>query len=249
MRKTRTLVLLALLLVLAAIPTSSNAAVSQGQLQTICQGLYGGVFDTPNPEPFGACQWDMAIIGAGSSYEHATGEGVSVGVIDSGVDPAHPDIAPNLDLARSCSFIFTGTPTADPQEIANGNCTNKAAVAGPLRAWHTRRVGDRGARERNRCSRRSAGRDNRRHQGMHGRGILLRRLGGGRAALRRRPRPRRRQPQLVRRSLSVLLQERRRAARDAARTGDRGPLRTAARGRDRRLGRKRASRSSPPRHR
>jgi subtilisin family serine protease len=62
------------------------------------------------------------------SYAHATGAGVTVGVIDSGVDIAHPDIAPNLDLNLSCSFIFSDTPTADPQEVANGDCSNKLAV-------------------------------------------------------------------------------------------------------------------------
>ena len=49
-------------------------------------------------------------------------------MIDSGVDVTHPDIAPNLDLARSCSFIFSTTPTADPDEVANGDCSNKSAV-------------------------------------------------------------------------------------------------------------------------
>jgi subtilisin family serine protease len=71
----------------------------------------------------------MRAINAGAaSYAKATGQGVSVGIIDGGVDFTHPDLAGNLDVARSCSFIFTGTPTADPQEIANGDCSNKAAV-------------------------------------------------------------------------------------------------------------------------
>jgi subtilisin family serine protease len=72
----------------------------------------------------------MALINASEtgSYQYAKGEGVKVGVIDSGVDFTHPDIAPNLDADLSCSFIFDDTPTADPAEIANGDCTNKGAV-------------------------------------------------------------------------------------------------------------------------
>jgi subtilisin family serine protease len=58
----------------------------------------------------------------------ATGKGVKVGVIDGGVDFTHPDLAGGIDVAASCSFIFDSTPTADPQEVANGDCTNKAAV-------------------------------------------------------------------------------------------------------------------------
>ena len=87
------------------------------------------MFGVPNSEPFGPCQWDMAIINAGTeSYALATGKGVKVGVIDGGVDLDHPDIAPNLDLDKSCSFIFDDTPTANPAEVANGDCSNKDAV-------------------------------------------------------------------------------------------------------------------------
>jgi subtilisin family serine protease len=72
----------------------------------------------------------MAIINASDSgsYQYATGAGVKVGVIDSGVDMNHPDIAPNLDVDLSCSFIFDDTPTAGPGEVGNGDCANKAAV-------------------------------------------------------------------------------------------------------------------------
>jgi subtilisin family serine protease len=49
-------------------------------------------------------------------------------VIDGGVDFTHPDLAGAIDVDLSCSFIFYDTPTADPQEVANGDCTNKLAV-------------------------------------------------------------------------------------------------------------------------
>ncbi len=118
---------------LAVLTPSANAAVTPEELVAICNGLYPGVFGTPNGEPLGACQWDMALINAADtdewgSYPIATGKGVRVGVIDSGVDLDHPDIQPNLDLDLSCSFIYDDTPTADPVEIANGDCSNKDAV-------------------------------------------------------------------------------------------------------------------------
>ena len=115
---------------LAGTGSPAHAASTEAEIVAKCGGLYDGVFGTPNTEPLGACQWDMAIINAGDggSYGRATGQGVTVAVIDSGVDMNHPDIAPNLDVERSCSFIFDSTPTADPAEIANGDCSNKAAV-------------------------------------------------------------------------------------------------------------------------
>jgi lantibiotic leader peptide-processing serine protease len=106
------------------------AAIPAGELVDICNDLYGDVFGVPNGEPLGVCQWNMALINASDdgSYGLATGEGVKVGIIDSGVDFNHPDVAPNLDVNLSCSFIFDDTPTANPAEIANGDCSNKAAV-------------------------------------------------------------------------------------------------------------------------
>ena len=110
--------------------TVALAAMPANDLVALCESLYGGVFDVPNSEPLGACQWDMALINVGDdgSYQYAKGAGVTVGVIDTGVDFNHADIAPNLDVDRSCSFIFDDTPTADPAEIGNGDCSNKGAV-------------------------------------------------------------------------------------------------------------------------
>jgi len=130
MRRIRKLLGIVAVISLVIVPAVPGfAAATQTEIVDKCEELFGDVFGAPNSEPLAICQWDMAVIDAGDeSYAAATGEGVSVGVIDTGVDFNHPDISPNLDVDRSCSFIFDDTPTADPTEIANGDCTNKAAV-------------------------------------------------------------------------------------------------------------------------
>jgi len=100
------------------------AAVIDGPTAAgLCQTSYPGV---SGPDELSACQWDMQAIHADTAA--ATGAGVRVGVIDGGVDFSHPDLAGAIDVGTSCSFIYDTTPTADPQEIANGDCSNKAAV-------------------------------------------------------------------------------------------------------------------------
>lgn len=130
MRRIRKLLGLVAVMSLVMIPAvPGSAAASQAEIVDKCEDLFGAVFGAPNSEPLAICQWDMAVIDAGDeSFAEATGAGVTVGVIDTGVDFNHPDIEPNLDVDLSCSFIFDDTPTADPTEIANGDCSNKAAV-------------------------------------------------------------------------------------------------------------------------
>jgi subtilisin family serine protease len=111
-----------------ASPDAVTAIPSQEEV-AICSDLFGDVYPVPSSEPLAPCQWNMSLIHADASARAAaTGRGVTVGVLDSGLDLTHPDIQPNLDLARSCSFIFADDPTADPSEVGNGDCSNKAAV-------------------------------------------------------------------------------------------------------------------------
>ena len=104
----------------------TQAVIDGGTASGLCATSYPG---TSGPDQLSSCQWDMRVINAGAAHaKPATGAGVTVGIIDSGVDLAHPDLAGGIDVARSCSFINSSTPTADPAEIANGDCSNKAAV-------------------------------------------------------------------------------------------------------------------------
>lgn len=91
---------------------------------TGCAQQYGPPGGTAvGPDPLSVCQWDMRIINASptGSYAQNRGEGATIGIIDTGVDLEHQDIAPNLDVGLSCSFIRPGNPTALPQEIDPSN--------------------------------------------------------------------------------------------------------------------------------
>ena len=118
----------------ASATTTRADAVPIPSEQAICSDVFGGVYTPPSSEPLAQCQWDMSLIHANSATRaRATGDGVRVGILDSGVDLTHPDIAPNLDLADSCSFVRSDDPTitaglTDPVEAGNGDCSNKAAV-------------------------------------------------------------------------------------------------------------------------
>lgn len=111
---------------LAPAQATTSAAYDEAAASALCEAYFGV---GAGPELLSACQWDMRMIQAGSeAWANATGEGVTVGVIDGGVDFTHPDLIDNLNVDLSCSFIFSDTPTADPAEVANGDCANKTAV-------------------------------------------------------------------------------------------------------------------------
>ena len=122
---TATLVLVLLVGLVQAASADTGVVIDGGTANTRCTTSYPG---TAGPDQLSPCQWDMGVINAGAAQTKATGKGVKVGVIDGGLDFTHPDLAGGIDVAKSCSFIYSNTPTADPQEIANGDCSNKTAV-------------------------------------------------------------------------------------------------------------------------
>jgi subtilisin family serine protease len=75
----------------------------------------------PSDDPLAALQWDMRMIDAtpqGSYAQQQGSKAVRVGIIDTGVDASHPDIAPNFDFALSRNF------TTDKQDI-DGPCADE----------------------------------------------------------------------------------------------------------------------------
>jgi subtilisin family serine protease len=93
------------------------------------------------PDPFYAFQWDKKRMRASNQGSYAVQQGrpdVVVAVLDTGGEAGHPDIAPNLDVARSRSFFpVQPSPDGDPNPAAwddkNGHgswCLS--AVAAPI---------------------------------------------------------------------------------------------------------------------
>jgi subtilisin family serine protease len=106
--------------------------------QLIPSGDAGGTAPRPasapssGGDPLSGQQWDKARIGAGPDGSYAVQRGrrdVVVAVLDTGADTSHPDIAPNLDLVHSRSFV----PSEPDVQDHNGHGTwCLSAVAAPL---------------------------------------------------------------------------------------------------------------------
>ncbi|MFF0267702.1 S8 family serine peptidase [Kribbella sp. NPDC004536] len=84
---------------------------------------------TKKQEPLAGLQWDMQQIGATAdgSQRYEQGKGVRVGIIDTGVDGTHPDIAPNFDKALSRNFT-TDIPVDANGAVVDGPCEHPSCV-------------------------------------------------------------------------------------------------------------------------
>jgi subtilisin family serine protease len=118
--------------------SASDKAASVRALATTAAGR--------NTEPLAGLQWDMAMIRATARESYAVDRGdkrVLVGIIDTGIDGSHPDIAPNFDEALSRNFT-TDIPLidgpcsveidhscSDPANVdENGHGTHVAGIVG-----------------------------------------------------------------------------------------------------------------------
>jgi lantibiotic leader peptide-processing serine protease len=79
-------------------------------------------------DPLSAMQWDMQLIGATptGSYAHDQGSrAVRVGIMDTGVDGDHPDIAPNFDRFLSRNFTRDNSePSVDDGPCEHPSCVD-----------------------------------------------------------------------------------------------------------------------------
>jgi subtilisin family serine protease len=78
-------------------------------------------------DPLSGLQWDMQRIGAtptGSYARQQANHGVRIGIMDTGVDGNHPDIAPNFDRALSRNFTVDNSQPG----IDDGPCEHPSCV-------------------------------------------------------------------------------------------------------------------------
>jgi len=77
----------------------------------------------PGTDSLTGYQWDMQMIGAqdadGSPALDERGDGVLVGIIDTGIDGTHPDVAPNFSNALSRNFTVDIPSLDGPCEFAD----------------------------------------------------------------------------------------------------------------------------------
>ncbi len=76
----------------------------------------------PN-DTFLSQQWALSTLGAERAWEHARGTGVTIAVLDTGVDYIHPDLAGRVDLGRD--FVDNDD---DPMDV-QGHGTHVAGIA------------------------------------------------------------------------------------------------------------------------
>ena len=79
------------------------------------------------PEPLLPLQWGMRMVKADQAWATSTGKrNVLVGILDSGIDASNPDLAPNVDLARSRNFASDIPAVDGPCEYAG--CVDPVGV-------------------------------------------------------------------------------------------------------------------------
>lgn len=94
----------------ALVGTSSVAAAS--------------AFETHDPDV--AQQWNLSQIGASDAWKITTGDGVKIGIVDSGIDASNPEFAGKIDAMADC---VGGTCRAGEAKDGNGHGTAVAGIA------------------------------------------------------------------------------------------------------------------------
>jgi len=97
-------------------------------------------------DPYAGSEWHLGKMGAPSAWDKSQGAGITIAILDSGVDASHPDLQPNLvagtniyggnsDTSDVCGH---GTAVAGAAAARTGNAAGVAGVAGQARIMPVR---------------------------------------------------------------------------------------------------------------
>ncbi len=100
-------------------------------------------------------QWNLTQIGAAGAWRASTGSGVTIGIVDTGVDREHPDLKGKIDAVADCvggscregsirDGHGHGTMVSGIAAAATGNARGVAGIAPDARLVVARAVGDDG---------------------------------------------------------------------------------------------------------
>lgn len=106
--------------------------LTKARKATMGQKTSGDAQSAVEEEPLADLQWDMEMINATADGSYAAqpgNPGVLVGIIDTGVDATHPDIAPNFNESLSRNFT-TDIPLVDGKcnQEPDKSCSDPANV-------------------------------------------------------------------------------------------------------------------------